>query len=145
MRGRGFFPRSGGSSGGGGGTGSLTGSSALVSVSGSSGSLLGPVCSVSSASGPGGTGGNSGSLPSGLGSNLNLGIGLTGSASCLVSTVPGSAASGRPGVVDVFRSRAPNTSRPPSMHVDDFSKLEDEAASGLVEVSLANSIQLLSL
>ena len=25
---------------------------------------------------------------------------------------------------DMFRSRAPNTSRPPSMHVDDYTKLE---------------------
>jgi len=28
---------------------------------------------------------------------------------------------------DIFRSRAPNTSRPPSMHVDDFVKMENEA------------------
>ena len=27
---------------------------------------------------------------------------------------------------DHFRSRAPNTSRPPSMHVDDFVKLENQ-------------------
>ena len=27
---------------------------------------------------------------------------------------------------DVFRSRPPNTSRPPSMHVDDFVKMETE-------------------
>ena len=26
---------------------------------------------------------------------------------------------------DLFRSRAPNTSRPPSMHVDDFVKMEN--------------------
>ena len=28
---------------------------------------------------------------------------------------------------DMFRSRAPNTSRPPSMHVDDFVKMANEA------------------
>ena len=27
---------------------------------------------------------------------------------------------------DMFRSRAPNTSRPPSMHVDDFMKMENQ-------------------
>ena len=27
---------------------------------------------------------------------------------------------------DPFRSRAPNTSRPPSMHVDDFIKMENQ-------------------
>ena len=38
---------------------------------------------------------------------------------------------GRPGMAtggrhDPFRSRPPNTSRPPSMHVDDFVKMESQ-------------------
>ncbi len=37
---------------------------------------------------------------------------------------------GRPGMTggrhDPFRSRPPNTSRPPSMHVDDFVKMESQ-------------------
>ena len=31
---------------------------------------------------------------------------------------------------DNFRSRPPNTSRPPSMHVDDFMKMEVESGGG---------------
>lgn len=33
---------------------------------------------------------------------------------------PGGISSGHHTVLDAFRSRPPNTSRPPSLHVDDF-------------------------
>ena len=43
----------------------------------------------------------------------------------------GSSLLGPGGRADVFRSRPQNTSRPPSLHVDDFNKLEkDEANPG---------------
>ena len=38
---------------------------------------------------------------------------------------------------DMFRSRAPNTSRPPSMHVDDYIKLEmQQGQSGSTSTSM---------
>lgn len=37
---------------------------------------------------------------------------------------------GRGGMGDIFRSRKQNTSRPPSMHVDDFMAMEHNMQSG---------------
>uniref|UniRef100_A0A1I8HFT7 VIR_N domain-containing protein n=1 Tax=Macrostomum lignano TaxID=282301 RepID=A0A1I8HFT7_9PLAT len=63
--------------------------------------------------GPGGGGGGGG--PGGVGGG---GIGGGGGGA-------GGGGGGGGGVNDAFRSRPPNTSRPPSMHVDDFEKLSE--------------------
>ncbi len=39
---------------------------------------------------------------------------------------------------DAFRSRAPNTSRPPSMHVDDFEKMKTAYTSAPTNIDAGN-------
>ncbi|VDK22091.1 unnamed protein product [Taenia asiatica] len=84
-------------------------------------------------SGGGGSSGGSnigGSVSSGTGGSSLLGVGVA----------TGGGASGR---TDVFRSRPQNTSRPPSLHVDDFNKLEKDegsACSGAVHEVAAPSV-----
>ncbi|KAL5108203.1 ATM interactor [Taenia crassiceps] len=81
--------------------------------------------STQSSSG-GGSGGGSGNIGGGVSS-------ATGGSSLLgVGVATGGGVGGR---TDVFRSRPQNTSRPPSLHVDDFNKLEKDegnACSGAV-------------
>ncbi|EUB64119.1 hypothetical protein EGR_01247 [Echinococcus granulosus] len=77
--------------------------------------------STQSSSGGGSGGGSAnvgGSVSGGTGGSSLLGVGVTTSG-------------GIGGRTDVFRSRPQNTSRPPSLHVDDFNKLEkDEGNAG---------------
>uniref|UniRef100_A0A915EVD3 C2H2-type domain-containing protein n=1 Tax=Echinococcus canadensis TaxID=519352 RepID=A0A915EVD3_9CEST len=77
--------------------------------------------STQSSSGGGSGGGSAnvgGSVSGGTGGSSLLGVGVTTSG-------------GVGGRTDVFRSRPQNTSRPPSLHVDDFNKLEkDEGNAG---------------
>lgn len=71
-------------------------------------------------SGGGGSSGGSSNIGSGVSSG-------TGGSSLLgVGVATSSSVSGR---TDVFRSRPQNTSRPPSLHVDDFNKLEKDEGS----------------
>ncbi|KAL5962895.1 hypothetical protein TSMEX_009371 [Taenia solium] len=74
--------------------------------------------SAQSSGGGGSSGGSNigSSVSSGTGGSSLLGVGVT----------TGGGASGR---TDVFRSRPQNTSRPPSLHVDDFNKLEKDEGS----------------
>ncbi|VDM30726.1 unnamed protein product [Hydatigera taeniaeformis] len=67
------------------------------------------------------SGGGSGGGTSNIGSNV--GSGTTGSSLLGVGVATGGAVGGR---TDIFRSRPQNTSRPPSLHVDDFNKLEKD-------------------
>lgn len=57
----------------------------------------------------------------GRGGYMGRGLhGASGGHHAMHAGSPGGVASGHHTVLDAFRSRPPNTSRPPSLHVDDF-------------------------
>lgn len=63
----------------------------------------------------------------------STGASLLGPGAGLLGTTAGGL--NAPSRADIFRSRPQNTSRPPSLHVDDFNKLEkDEGTSTSGEV-----------